>query len=85
METKEPMKFNPLNKGSNRNMPCVCGSGKKVKKCHGIKTALTYTEYNQIVKWINEFNVKFKTAFAESAQKTMDAMNGKKQETENTK
>lgn len=80
----EKMKFNPLHKGTNRNMPCPCGSGKKVKKCHGIKSAVTYTEYNEIVGWINQFNIKFKTAFAEQAQKTMDAMNGKKQETKDT-
>ena len=79
------MKFNPLNKGSLRNIPCPCGSGKKVKKCHGIKTAVTYNEYNEIVNWINQFNVKFKTAFAEQAQKSMDAMNEQKQETKDTK
>jgi hypothetical protein len=26
---------NPYYSGSIRNVPCICGSGKKTKKCHG--------------------------------------------------
>lgn len=36
--------FNPLTKGNRRNAQCPCGSGKKVKSCHGGKTFLTREE-----------------------------------------
>jgi len=41
---------NPLTEGQYRNMKCPCGSGKKTKKCHGIKTAITKDEFKEIVE-----------------------------------
>lgn len=40
---------NPLAKGINRNLPCVCGSGKKVKKCHGQELVITQEQYDWIM------------------------------------
>lgn len=34
-EAVEPVRAHPLLKGRNRNNPCPCGSGLKVKKCCG--------------------------------------------------
>jgi septal ring factor EnvC (AmiA/AmiB activator) len=31
----EGMILNPLKKGKAKNLPCLCGSGKKVKRCCG--------------------------------------------------
>lgn len=41
--------FNPLIDGNLRNTPCLCGSGKKVKKCHGVKRIIT-SEDAQLIK-----------------------------------
>lgn len=38
---------NPLNKGEFRNLKCPCGSGKKVKACHGIKSSFGVKEFIQ--------------------------------------
>ena len=35
MEKKIDVVYNPLCSGKWANKPCVCGSGKKIKKCHG--------------------------------------------------
>lgn len=32
-----PAEYNPLIKGRVRNLPCICGSGKKIKSCCGTK------------------------------------------------
>jgi len=32
---KENFTRNPLKSGKLRNLPCICGSGKKMKKCCG--------------------------------------------------
>lgn len=32
--------FNPLHTGKHFNKPCICGSGKKVKKCCGVEVAI---------------------------------------------
>lgn len=84
MESKAELNyFNPLSAGKYRNNPCVCGSGKKIKKCHGIKSTIPYTEYKMVVQMINDFNTRFKTEFEAQAKKAMDAMDEQKQETEN--
>lgn len=45
---------NPLTTSKLRNKPCICGSGKKTKKCHGIKNAISRTELNEIQVWYKE-------------------------------
>jgi len=35
---KAGWEWNPLSK--HRNMPCICGSGKKTKRCHGMLDAV---------------------------------------------
>jgi hypothetical protein len=45
---------NPLHVGSLRNKPCPCGSGKKIKHCHGEKYGITEAE----AKAINEILVE---------------------------
>lgn len=64
---------NPLNQGRYRNNPCPCGSGKKIKKCHGRATAVSFDERNDIIRLVNEFNVRFKTQFEDAASKALEA------------
>lgn len=71
--------FNPLSNGSNRNRPCVCGSGKKIKKCHGVKSSVTKDEFDEIIRLIHEFNVRYKTAFAEQAKKAIEELDARKE------
>lgn len=77
--------FNPIGSGKYRNMVCVCGSGKKIKKCHGSKHSVTKEEREDIIRMVNEFNVNFNTEFAKQAEKALEATNEQKQEeTKNT-
>lgn len=62
---------NPLAAGVNRNIPCPCGSGKKTKKCHGRDYSVTRGIHDNIIKMINEYNVRLKTAFQEQAKKAI--------------
>lgn len=39
---------NPMNKGAYRNNPCICGSGKKLKQCHGREPFLSAEDYKQL-------------------------------------
>jgi hypothetical protein len=43
---------NPLHIGSLRNKPCVCGSGKKIKVCHGVKYILEEEEAKAIAQML---------------------------------
>jgi uncharacterized protein YecA (UPF0149 family) len=43
---------NPLHIGSLRNVPCPCGSGKKIKKCHGESYALPESEAKAIAQML---------------------------------
>jgi uncharacterized protein YecA (UPF0149 family) len=45
---------NPLHIGSLRNCPCPCGSGKKIKKCHGDQYALPETDAKAIAQMLVE-------------------------------
>lgn len=49
----EKLYRNPLCIGALRNKPCICGSGKKIKQCHGQKYAVTLED----AKAINELLV----------------------------
>ena len=40
---------NPLASGKFRNAPCVCGSGKKVKKCCGINYVVSEEKRKEII------------------------------------
>lgn len=45
---------NPLHFGEYRNKKCVCGSGVKIKNCHGVDRGLTEDE----LKNINDMTLK---------------------------
>jgi uncharacterized protein YecA (UPF0149 family) len=45
---------NPLHIGSLRNKPCVCGSGKKIKNCHGVKYILPEEEAKEVAQMLVE-------------------------------
>ncbi len=47
-EKKEPMYRNPLHNSKLRNKPCICGNGKKSKKCHGKEYAITKEQLDEI-------------------------------------
>jgi uncharacterized protein YecA (UPF0149 family) len=49
---------NPLHIGCLRNKPCVCGSGKKIKQCHGQKYAIPHEEAKAISELIVSNNRK---------------------------
>lgn len=49
---------NPLHVGALRNSPCPCGSGNKIKKCHGQKYALPENEAKAIAEMIVESQKK---------------------------
>lgn len=51
---KEVMYRNPLMDGDLRNEPCVCNSGKKIKRCHGMKYALNEKEMSELQGHINK-------------------------------
>lgn len=40
--------FNPLNKSKFRNKPCMCGSGKKTKACHGKTSQMNQAQYDEM-------------------------------------
>lgn len=41
--------YNPLAEPSYRNKLCICGSGYKVKACHGINRVVNRREYEEIM------------------------------------
>ncbi len=53
---------NPLAIGSIRNHPCICGSGKKIKKCHGIESSMTMDEAKVVSELIKKHNLMAKMA-----------------------
>lgn len=53
--------FNPLFEGKHRNEKCVCGSEKKIKKCHGRERLLFHHEYDEVIKFINVHNANLKS------------------------
>lgn len=44
--------LNPLCKGEHRNKKCICGSGEKLKKCHGKKRLISKVELDDILELI---------------------------------
>lgn len=60
---------NPLAKGKYRNDFCPCGSGKKVKKCHGTISSVKRGELDSINKMIHDYVTRFDEALKEH-QKT---------------
>lgn len=46
---------NPLRDGKLRNLKCLCGSGKKIKKCHG-RDSLSFDEANEVRGLILRFH-----------------------------
>lgn len=59
---KVAMYVNPLAKGKYRNAPCVCGSGKKIKKCHGRDHAIDVLKLNEINRLIDKNNKAYEAA-----------------------
>ena len=54
-KTGKPKRYyNPLYRAKFRNQPCMCGSGKKTKKCHGKNHEMNQAEYDEL----NEFHKK---------------------------
>ena len=47
---------NTLSKGQYRNKPCICGSGKKAKRCHGMKSSITLQEAEELDEIIRKHN-----------------------------
>jgi len=57
-EAAKPKLFrNPLHMGAIRNKPCICGSGKKIKQCHGEKYAILEEEAKAISEIITRKNL----------------------------
>lgn len=55
----EPKLFrNPLHIGSLRNRPCLCGSGKKIKQCHGQKYGVSLDDAKAINQMVAEYGKK---------------------------
>ena len=52
--------FNPLSDGKYRNSNCICGSGKKIKKCHGKERLLIRIDYDEVVNLIETYNNNLK-------------------------
>ena len=49
---------NPMAHGAYRNHPCICGSGKKMKKCHGKDYAVTLEGLQEIHRLGEEHNAR---------------------------
>jgi uncharacterized protein YajQ (UPF0234 family) len=49
---------NPLHAGALRNQGCICGSGKKIKRCHGQKYAILKDEAKEINQMIAQYTQK---------------------------
>lgn len=45
---------NPLTKGRYRNNPCVCGSGKKMKQCHGSQRVISRSEMIEVSEMVRK-------------------------------
>jgi hypothetical protein len=54
------MHDNPMAKGSYRNHPCICGSGKKMKHCHGQERQLRSDEFDEVMRLGREHNQRVK-------------------------
>ncbi len=45
--------INPLYAGKLRNKPCICSSGKKMKKCHGRNRVISHLEMEELKEIYN--------------------------------
>lgn len=52
---------NPLYQPKFGNRPCVCMNGKKLKKCHGSKYAVTSEELQELKELNDAYNEKVKS------------------------
>ena len=68
-DKKQPMYVNPLAKGKFRNMQCICGSGKKVKKCHGRDHAIDVLKLNEINRLIDKNNKAYEAGLKDQWDK----------------
>lgn len=66
---REVMYKNPLAKGKYRNTPCICGSGKKIKKCHGRDNAIDVLKLNEINRMIDKNNKAYEAAMRDQWEK----------------
>ena len=53
---------NPLAKGKFRNGACYCGSGKKIKHCHGKDSSITMKQMKEIQEIRESFVKKYNAA-----------------------
>lgn len=70
-----PKFFNHLSDGKLRNELCLCGSGKKVKKCHGKDRLVTVEQKNEISELIKIYNSKIENFKAQYRQKVIEEGN----------
>lgn len=80
---------NPLARGKYRNDPCVCGSGKKVKNCHGKESSVSLTELENIMNMIDNFRMRYKKALDDNIKEEIERLSkgdlsGNKEESTNT-
>lgn len=54
MEKSETLYINPLYSGKLRNVMCICGSGKKIKRCHGRDFGIDVIMLNEINRLIDK-------------------------------
>lgn len=75
-ESKDkPLRYkNPIASGKFRNDPCPCGSGKKIKKCHGVKDVLSKDELDSIITMVNNFNKRFQEALDNNLKDEMERL-----------
>lgn len=72
----EKSTYNPLYSSELRNKPCICGSGKKVKKCHGKDPFIlkeTKDALDTLVKSIEQINEDLKKGEIENGIRTAEA------------
>lgn len=48
---------NPLHNGALRNQICICGSGKKIKRCHGQQYAIPETDAKAINQMVADYSI----------------------------
>lgn len=70
-----PKFFNSLSEGKLRNELCICGSGKKVKKCHGKDRLVTFEQKNEISELMKIYSSKIQNFKAQYRQKVIEEGN----------
>ena len=70
--------FNPLSKGSLRNLPCPCGKKKKTKHCHGSQDSVSAKEIIEIRRIMANYAIQHKDAMIKllKAKADLEASNG---------